>query len=167
MPLIRLFLDISLFTKGPQDSPASTFLLWLVALGNLVVGIVLSVFDVDWTEALIQSAAGLLLLAGFLGGALYLTGKMPRFLQTATAAFGCDSLISAMAIPLLAWAQLMPEAATVVGILLMLLMLWQIAVIGHILRHALSIPFLAGLGLTLAYTAMSYRIMMALFPPID
>jgi hypothetical protein len=166
MPLIRLFLDISLFRKGPQDCPASTLLLWLAMGVNLAVGIVLSLFDMDWVEALVQSLTGFLLLAGFLGAALYLTGKMLRFLQTATAAFGCDSLISATALPLLALAPWLPEAAGVVGILLMLLMLWQIAVIGHILHHALSIPFPAGLGLAFVYTALSYRIMMGLFPPL-
>lgn len=167
MPLIRLFLDISLFNKGPQDSPASPFLLGLAVAANLAVGLLLSLFDVEWDMALLQSATGVLLLAGFLWGLLVLTGKRPRFLQAAIAAYGCDTLVSALAIPLLTLALFLPEVKGVVGILLVLLMFWQMAVIGHILHHALAVPFLAGLGLALAYTAMSYRIMMTVFPPIE
>lgn len=167
MPLIRLFLDISFFNKGPQDGPASTLLLWLAMAGNLVVGLLLALFDMDLAMALLQSAVGVLLLAGFLWAALSLTGKLSRLLKTTTAAFGCDTLISALAIPLLAFAVFSPEAKGIVGLLLMLLMCWQIAVMGHILHHALSVPLLAGLGLALAYSAMSYRIMMTVFPPIE
>ena len=161
MPLIRLFFDIALFRLGPQDCPASTFLLWLALAANLAVGVLLALLDPDWLDALARSVIGALMLAAFLGAALYLSGKMSRFLQTATAAFGCDTLVSVLAIPFLVGAQWSPEAA---GILLLLLMAWQIAVIGHILRHALSIALPTAVGLALAYTAVSYRIIMELFP---
>lgn len=166
MPLIRLFLDISLFNKGPQDTPASTFLLALTVAANLIVGIGLSVLEADWADALVQSLAGSFLLAGFLWIALSVTRKLSRFLQTATAAFGCDTLIGAVAAPLLSGSQLTPEGKGVAGILLSLLLLWQITVIGHIVRHALSVPFMAGLGLAFVYTVVSYMTMMALFPII-
>jgi hypothetical protein len=167
MPLIRLFFDICLFNKGPQDCPASMLLLGLAVAANLAVGTGLSLVETGWIEALTQSVMGILMLAGFFGGALYFTRKLPRFLQTATAAFGCDTLISSLAVPLLIWGQLTPDVKGVAGVLLLLMMFWQITVIGHILRHALSIPFIAGLGLALAYTAASIGIMMALYPPVD
>ena len=167
MPLIRLFLNICLFNKGPQDNPASTLLLGLAIVANLVVAIAMSLFEVSWAEALMQSVMGVLLLAGFLWLALYLTGKRPRFLQTATAVFGADTLISLVAVPLLIWGRLAPDAKGVVAIPLLFLILWQMAVIGHILRHALSISFVAGLGLALTYTVASYEIMMTFYPAIE
>lgn len=164
MALIRLFLDISLFKKGPQDVPASTALLLLTVLGNLAIGIGLAAMDGDLGEAAAQALVGSALLAGFLSAALYLASKTMRCVKTCTAAFGCDTLISVLAIPLLLWGQSTPEAMAPVAPLLMVLMLWQMAVIGHILRHALSIPFVAGLGLALAYTVISYGIIIGLFP---
>ncbi|MGZ8217067.1 hypothetical protein [Methylomagnum sp.] len=167
MPLIRLFLDICLFNKGPQDTPDSTLLLWLAVAANMVMGLVLSLPELGWGEALLQSAIAALLLAGFLWTVLTLSRNGPRFLQTAIAAFGCDTFVSATAAPLLIWSQIDPDMKGVIGLLLMALMLWQIAVIGHILRHALSVPFIAGIGLALAYTAMGYGLMMTLFPVVD
>lgn len=164
MPLIRLFLDIALFNKGPQDGPESRLLLLLAVLGNFAVGLGLSLMEIDWVDAVAQSVVGIALLAGFLWGALSLSSKRPRFLQTATAAFGCDTLISALAVPLLVSMQLIPEAIGLASIFLAFLLFWQVAVVAHILRHALSIPFISGLGLALAYTVVSYGIIMALFP---
>jgi hypothetical protein len=164
MPLIRLFLDIALFSKGPQDTPASALLLALAIGANLAVGIGLAMFQADWVESLLQSLVGIALLAGFLSVALALARKVSRLLQTATTVFGCDTLISVAAVPLLVGSQLSPEAAGVTTLLLMFLLLWQITVIGHILRHALSVPFMAGFALAFVYTVVSYRIMMALFP---
>lgn len=165
MALIRFFLDISLFNKGPQDGPDSLLLLFLAVLTNLAVGIGLSAMDADWPEAVAQAAVAIVLLGGFIWGALFLTSKVSRFVRTSTAAFGCDTLVSILAVPLLVWVQQEPEVAGVVSLLLSLLMLWQMAVIGHILRHALSIPFIAGLGLALAYMVASYRIVVELFHP--
>lgn len=164
MAVIRLFLDIALFNKGPQDSPDSILLLLLAVLGNLALGIGLTAIDGDWAAAVAQPVVGIALLAGFLWVALYLNAKISRFVKTSTAAFGCDTLISALALPLLLWAQSAPEALGLVSRLLLALMLWQMAVIGHILRHALAIPFIAGLGLAVAYTVVSYGIIIALFP---
>jgi len=166
MPLIRLFLDIGLLRKGPQDGPASILLLAFTVSANLAVGTGLAFLEADGAEALAQSLVGVLLLAGFLWVTLNFTGKAPRLLKTATAAFGCDTLISLVAIPILLWARLTPGAPGMAGMLLLVLMLWQMTVIGHILRHALSVSFLAGLGLALGYTVVSYRIMTTLFPPV-
>lgn len=165
--MIRLFHDICLLRKGPQDVPASGLLLGLVVAANLLMGLALSWPDLGWVEALLQSATGALVLGGFLWAALMPSGKTPRFLQTAIAAFGCDTFVSAIAFPLLAWSQIDPDMKGAIGLPLMVLMAWQISVIGHILRHALSVPLIAGLGLALAYTAMSYSLITTLFPVVD
>lgn len=162
--MIRLFYDICLFKKGPQDVPASTLLLGLVVAANLGLGLALSWPDLGWIEAVLQSVTGALALGGFVWAALMLSRKSQRILQTAIAAFGCDTFVSAIAFPLLVWSQIDPDMKGAVGLPLMVLMLWQISAIGHILRHALSVPLAVGLGLALAYTAISYSLIMTLFP---
>lgn len=164
MPLVRLFLDICSFNKGPQDAPASSLLLELVVAANLGLGFGLALMELGWVEALLQTLTGASVLAGFLWIALAVTQKSARFLQTASAAFGTDTFITALATPLLIWGHLDPEMRGAFNLPLLSLMAWQISVLGHILRHALSLPFIAGLGLALAYTVISYSLILSLFP---
>ncbi|SMF96003.1 hypothetical protein SAMN02949497_3382 [Methylomagnum ishizawai] len=163
MPLIRLFLDVALFNKGPRDVPASIFLLGLVAATNLAVALALALLDVDWLEGIAQSLVGIGLLAGFLWIVLVLAHQTPRYLQTFTAALGCDTLISALALPLLVWSRWSGESRELVLTVVTLLLLWQIAIIGHVLRQALSSSYALGLGLALAYMAGSVELMDLLF----
>jgi hypothetical protein len=109
-------------------------------------------------EAIVEG----LMLFGFVYMALYLGKKLPRLQQTATALYACDALVSAAAVPLLAWLLVTPEAKPVY-ILLTLVTLWHLAVVGHILRHALAIPFFFGVGLAFGYVVISYQVMMVLF----
>ena len=166
MPLLKLFLDICLFRRGPQDLPASSFLLGLTVGGNVLVSWLLAGLDGELLPALLQSLLAPAWLALFLWLLLMITQRPGRFIQTLTAAMGSDALITTVAIPLVLVSVAIPETRAVAGLLLFALMLWQMAVIGHIVRHALEIPYLTALGLALAYTALSYRIMMALFPPL-
>lgn len=167
MALIYLFLDISLFRRGPQDCPASWLLLGLAVSANFLVGTLLSLTGSEGLAALGQALLGIGLLAAFLLGALYFTDKLPRLLKTGTAAFGTDTLISLVALVFILLGELIPDLKEIVGMVLLLLMFWQIAVLGHILRHALAIPLLAGVGLSFVYFLVSYRILMTLFPVGD
>lgn len=162
MPLIKLFLDICFFKKGPQDTPASNMLLVLAVFAYLIVGVVLLGLEGNRGEALVEAIVEGLMLFGFVYMALYLGKKLPRLQQTATALYACDALVSAAAVPLLAWLLVTPEAKPVY-ILLALVTLWHLAVVGHILRHALAIPFFFGVGLAFGYVVISYQVMMVLF----
>jgi len=162
MPLIKLFLDICFFKRGPQDTPASNVLLGLAVLAYMIVGVVLLGLEGNWPGAAIEAVAEGLMLFGFLYLSLYLCKKLSRLRQTATALYACDALISAAAVPLLGWLVVTPEAKAVY-ILLTFLMLWHLAVVGHILRHALAIPFFFGVGLAFGYVVASYQVMMVLF----
>lgn len=110
MPLIRLFLDILLFKKGPQDVPGSPLLLGLAAGTDLLAGFALAALETAWLDALLQAITGLGLLTLFLAAALALTGKWSRWLKTASALLGCDALLTSAALPLLGLAQWLPEA---------------------------------------------------------
>ncbi|MDD1649776.1 MAG: hypothetical protein LUO80_05210 [Methylococcaceae bacterium] len=164
MPLVKRFVDICLFRNGPQDLPASRFLLGLVIVLNVLVSVFLAGLEADLPQAMLQSLLAPALLAIFLFGLLKFSKHSNRYTQTLTAGIGGDALITVLAIPLVLISLAIPDARAYMGLLLFALMLWEMAVIGHIIRHAMEIPYMAGLGLALAYTALSYRIMMALFP---
>ncbi|QXP83857.1 hypothetical protein ABZN20_03770 [Methylococcus sp. ANG] len=164
MPLIRLFIEICLFRKGPQDIPPSTLLLWLTAGTYLIVGFILLGLEVEWLPAIIESVAELAMLLGFVWLLLALFKKTPRWQKTATAILGSDVVISAPAIPLVGWTLAVPDAAGI-HLILFGMMLWHVAVVAHIFRHALSKPWTTGLLLAVAYVAGSYSVIMTLFPP--
>lgn len=164
MALIKLLLDICLFRKGPQDIPYSILLLSLTVLWNITVSVALGLIDMGVVQALMQSLLGLSLLLLFLVALLKLMQKRARFVQTLTAALASDALISSIAIFALTLGQSLTGQSAFLGFLLVFLMMWQIAVLGHILRHALSTRFLLGLALSFSYTLVVYRVMMSVMP---
>jgi hypothetical protein len=166
MPLIQLFLDICLFRKGPQDVPASQFLLGLILSLNLLVSAGLLLMEADPGQAIVQAACAMGLMFAFLYGLLKITRLDSRFLQTASAALATDAVFTLAAAPLMGMGQVLPDWQGFLSLLVTALMLWAIAVLGHILREALNLPYLAGFLLALAYTAGSLRIMMAWFPSL-
>lgn len=166
MPLLKVFIEICLFRKGPQDLPESDFLLGLTLFMNVLASVFLASLEVELTRALLQSLMAPAILALFIYGLLALFRRGNRCKQTLTAAVACDALITGLAIPLVFVSLVFPGMRTEAGLLLFGLMLWGTAVIGHIVRVALETPYMTGLVLALAYTVVSYRIMMALFPPM-
>jgi len=162
MPLIKLFFDICLFKKGPQDLPASGLLLALTTAAYLLVGLILLGLETNWTDALVQVLAEAAMLVGFLFVTLKVAGLMPRFLKTTAAMLGTDALISCFAIPLLTW-MMNAQGTQGVYLFLLLLMLWHLAVVAHILRHALSRPLAVGAGLAIVYVIATYQVMLLLF----
>ena len=164
MPLIKLFVDICLFKKGPQDVPVSPLLLILSLLAYLLVGVFLLGLETSWSEGVLQALVEAVMLFGFLWITLKTAGLMSRLLQTATAMLATDALISSLAVPLLTWMVTSPEAKGVY-LFLLLLMLWHMAVVAHILRHALSRTWAIGVGLAIVYVVASYQVMLLLFAP--
>lgn len=162
MPLIKLFLAICLFRKGPQDIPLSAVLLKLSLTIYAVVGLILTGLETGLPEAALQVLLEMGMMLGFVWISLKAAGKLPRLTQTMTAMLGTDALISSLAIPLLALLKGEPPIP-IAHLLLLSLTFWHIAVISHILRHALSQSLGLGIGLAIVYLVASYQIMMLLF----
>lgn len=165
MPLFKLFLDIALFKKGPQHVPASGMLLALTLATYLAVGLILLGLETSWIDALLQVGMEVVLLLGFTWATLAGVKLTARFLQTGSAMLGTDALISAFAIPVLAWMTGGNDSGIPGYLLLMLLMLWHLAVIAHILRHALSCALTVAIVMAIVYIGGSYQIMVMLFAP--
>ncbi len=156
--LLRLFWEVCLLRKGPQDMPWSRELLVLLIL----IGTAVDVFRL-WLADIGLDVGGVLLFALvalglnllFVGGLLTLLGYRARLVQTLTAWFGAMLLISLIDLGLVGVLRLLPELGTGMAMLFQLMVIWSLLVTMHVLRHALSInPVLAGV-LTLGYFLLS------------
>jgi hypothetical protein len=164
MPLMKLFLDICLFRKGPQDAPYSKFLFNLSLGAFLLVDVILGLMQTDWLLVIPQALLETAMLLGFAWITLKSANKLSRLPQTYIALFGTDALISAIAIPLVAAAMIDPKLG-IAQLLLLMLLLWHTGVIAHILRCALSQTLGIALGLAIVYVLFSYQVIIALFGP--
>ncbi|HXH02335.1 MAG TPA: hypothetical protein VNN09_03340 [Candidatus Competibacteraceae bacterium] len=167
--LLNLFLDISLLRKGPQDVPASEVLLRLTLVAYLLSGwLVLWLLGGPFFSALLQALVDLGLLSGLSYVLLFLAGYPERYPQTLTALAGTGTLLGLVGLPILAWLQRvegMREAMALPSLFYLLLLVWNVALIGHILRHALSCPPWRGVAYALGYLLITMMVMGWLFSP--
>jgi hypothetical protein len=167
LKLINAFVDIGLLRRGPQDLPYSRPFM----IGSLVLYVIAGFFFSQVAEppalAMLVSVASLVLLVTLLRLALALRRHLERLVQTLTAFAGVDSLLTLIAWPIWAWIHRASEAEADFGfplLVLFILIVWSIAVYGHILRHALEIPMAAGVGLAILYMVIAETVMSMLMP---
>lgn len=163
--LLRRLLDVALLRGGPQDIPYSPALLVVCAM---VAAAVSYPAIADFSPGGRPGPQILLLLgfnAAFVYAALSLRGLAARFVQTATALFGTDALITAVALPVFRLSGA-PESQTPAAVLAFIgLLLWNLAVVAHIFRHALSIATGAGVLVALGYTFGATLFVQAVLGP--
>ncbi|HHH39477.1 MAG TPA: hypothetical protein ENK50_07875 [Sedimenticola sp.] len=165
--LLNLFVDICLLRAGPQQLPASRFLLLLTLLLSLVTGTLVLVEGFGLFPALAAQALDLLLLLGLMRAALIVRGMGARFLQAGTALFGSSVLINLLVMPLQLAIGDDPAASgfsELAVLLYLVLLLWSVVVMGHILRHAFEIRLAAGILLSLGYFLLVNWLVQALIP---
>ena len=93
--LFRLFVDIAIWRRGPQDLPASITLAWMVTLFYALVSAVqVGMMGWNFRSALLLILLDLGLQAAWLWGLLVFFAKAPRFLQSFTAFLGVGALIT-------------------------------------------------------------------------
>lgn len=167
LQLIRAWFDICLLRRAPQELPASNYLLGLALCCYAAVSLLVSTQSYEFPRALLLAGVDLGLLVGFVWLLLYLQGKVARFNQTLSAMAGTGSIMGLVALPLLVMAS--PETvsgpvpASLVSVWLLLL-LWNLFVMAHIIRHALSTTFLVGVGFSILYAVISMQVITTLFP---
>jgi len=169
--LLQRVFDICLLRAGPQDLPASRFLLVLGVLAYAAVGMVMSTQNLDIGQAVLLVALDGALLAGLLFALLWARDLLERYQQTLTALFGTGAILQLAALPILSWQQAglgddtISPALMAASLLLWMWLLWDLIVIGHILRHTLSTRLPIGVLLALAYLFISYSVTRILFFP--
>ncbi|NOQ37069.1 MAG: hypothetical protein GQ569_14450 [Methylococcaceae bacterium] len=168
--ILRLFFDITLFRKAPQDIPASVILQRTMVFVYALISFLMLYISQPWFEALLQTGVEIALVWFFCAMILYWVGKPARFQQTFTALIGVDALISFFAFPVLsALTTPMPDGSSIPLLAIFVfitLILWHWLVTGYVLHHALSQPLPFGLGVALLYLMVSYQIIGVLFPEV-
>lgn len=157
------FLDLCRLRAGPQDLPYSPFLMLLGTAIYALVGLGVSLLDQRMGLAIISTTVDTLLLLALTWLGLWVRDYRPRTVQTITALTGTGVLFGLMGWPLIAWLQQIGEdTPSSLSLLLLALIIWNIAVIGNILRHALELPMWLGTGVALLYVYTSLRVMSVL-----
>jgi hypothetical protein len=166
--IIRLFTQIALLRRGPQDLPASTLLLVLAISGYLCVNFVVSSAlppDEHWQGPLLVDA--LFTLVWYVA-VLRLLGRPERMLQTVSAVFGLQAVLSPLLIASTWLMRRVGEDAawqlpvTCAGLLLLA---WLIAANSHVVKAALEWPGGASAALVILQMIAAWLLVLALFPP--
>lgn len=162
--LIKLFFDICLLRANPEDLPYSKVLQNLSILGYALVGLVISIMGQSFGNAALAAVVDTGLLVGLAYASLWIRSFLRRSTQTITALAGTGVIFSIVSFPIMVWLQgITNDQPSTVSLLLLILITWNVAVIGHILKSALSIPFWAGIGIAIMYVYTSLRVMSILF----
>ena len=165
-PLASAFLDIALHRRGPEDLPASSFLVALLFPVYLLSGLAVIWIDSGSTSAnvligIIEPCA----LVAFIWIVLVFAGKPARFRQTASAVLGTGIWLNLLAMPLQAWHDAVrtgEEDMTFALFLLIVLVLWSVDISGYILSRALSQPYMVGVLIVVLYFMTTLSIVSAL-----
>lgn len=160
------FIEIALCRKGPQDLPASGFLLALtLALNSTVLAISIFMFQrADVLRGMQQAVLGLASEFLFVWVVLLAFNHSSRMLQSMTAVLGVDTVISLAFIPLLVLMPAVPGQASVfLGVLMLGLMLWGLIALGCILRHAVNVSLALGVAMAFVYNVAVYTLVALVF----
>ena len=175
LAIARPFVEICLLRLGPQDLPASPFLLGIAVAAYLGLGVLVTALHYPFLTAVAISVTGALIFGLLAFVLLSVRGVSERFFQTCAAFAGTGAVLEAAALPLVALLEpVEPEGAeagavagSAAGLILTLpwlaLLIWSWVVGGHILRHALSVRLTAGIGLSIALFWLSTLVIHHLF----
>jgi len=165
--LLRLFTQIALLRKGPQDLPASPILLALTIFGyfviHLVVGTALPPMPGPWINHLILDIVFTFCWYALL---LYVAKKPERFLQTTTAVYGYQTVLSPLLVAAL-WLQRRFEQDSLwqfpVTLVSLALLIWIIAANSHIVKAALEWSMAPSVALVILQTLAGDLLVLTLF----
>lgn len=147
--LMRLFWQLCLFQRGPEDVPHSPPLVAVLVAALMLLSVLIVVLfePLYVVEKLMGSVLALLAWFALLSLLLKFKELGNRLLQTMAACLGTDLVISLISVPL-QLAVMSATAETQLGTVsrfgLLSLMIWDILVKGHIYSGALNISRLQG-----------------------
>lgn len=164
----KQFVDMCRLRANPQDLPHS------VSLGMLTLAIytALSYLMALWVTApdtaMLVALIDVGMLAGLAYSSVWILSLQSRATQLITALAGTGVLWQLVALPVIGMLSGTTEQgaeSTTAGfgyLIFVALIAWIIAIIGHILRHALNMNFLFALGIAVLYVYTSMRVSSAL-----
>ena len=163
--LISLFWNMSCLRVGPEQVPVSLFLRNLALFIYFIVGLSHLAVKLPLWNASLVSLVDTLLLTTMTHIALLIREKPERQTQTVTALAGTSALLGLIAFPVFSMLPAVPEGQLSPSLVLVTLglIVWSLVVTAHILRHALSLPFMAGGFVAVVFMAVSFKVDKALY----
>ena len=165
--LLNLFIDICCFKANPQDIPSSKFLALMMALLYGVLSLSISLIELPLAQSFFSALVDTTLLIALGLVSLWITGKPERREQTVAALTGTGALLQIIAWPILFWLSQTSDSQSTLLMIprwgLLILVIWNIVIIGHILRHALSVALPITVGISVLYMYFTIRIASILF----
>jgi hypothetical protein len=166
--LIRLYSQIAVLRRGPQDVPASTLLLAATVIGyfaiNCAINAMLPPLDGSWLQKLLLDVAFTLAWYALL---LKLARRPERILQTTTAVFGFLAVLSPVLI-VSDWLAQRYQHDSVwqlpFWLISLVLLIWVIAALGHVVKSALEWSGLASVGLVILQVAVENLVAVSISP---
>ncbi|MCC7461993.1 MAG: hypothetical protein IT480_05960 [Gammaproteobacteria bacterium] len=165
--LLRLYVDVALWRRGPADVPGVPLLLGATLAAYLALSMLLSMLlglRGNWPGELVFDAAFTL---GWPWLLLRAAGRRERFVQTACALFGFQLILAPLAVGVQALlpAQAQPGDPQLFALQLAALALqtWIIAAVAHIVRDAFEWPLAAGVALAVFLLVVEVLLMRVLF----
>ena len=165
--LVSVFIDIAFHRQGPDALPASHFLFGLVVSAYSLVGALTLALDRPFAQVIAAIVFHVGLYLTFIALVLAHARRGARFLQTATAALGVETILGCIALPLL----LTGAAGSTDGgisilssVTLLLIVVWSIDIVGFILARALDRAYVVGVMIMLGYVVISMTLGEYLFP---
>ena len=164
--VVRPFIEVCTLKRRPQDLPASTLLLGITLATHTLASILLSTVTLEFWKALMAGIVDTLLVVVLSASLLYLCRLGARIPQTVTAMTGTGTIITLVAIPLFSWSQnaQQGDGSPFAALLVLGVIAWSLAVSGHILRHALSVPYFLGIFIAFGFFWISHSLFITLFP---
>ena len=156
--LFKLFWEICLLRKGPQDVPSASVLFWILLTTGLFVDLFMAVNFVDFQSAILLVITNTLALFAMVAGLLMLFSYRNRIIQTLITLIGTGLIFSVIRIPLMFIFKAMPDHGGMFGFVEIFVLIWSLVVVAHILRHALSTEFLLAGMLSFGYFMVSYQL---------
>ncbi len=155
-PLLKAFIDICMFRNGPQELPSSNWLRNTSLLSYMLLGFLLSASIEPVGKALVSVLLDSLFVTLLAMVPLILMNRPERITQTLTAIYGSNALFCVAIGPLAAIYTLQGnQAGPILASAITALGLWNLAVLGNILRHAFNLPLIAGMAIAITYLAIS------------
>ena len=168
--LVQVFSEIALHRCDPSELPASRFLLSLTFVTCLTVGLI-SLF----ISSPAANLTGFIILESFfylwfIWLVLVVFNRSNRFLQTAAALFGTETLLSIIRMPIVAWVdatRTSGEGSAAGVFVYFLMLLWSIDVAGFVLSRALQNAYFVGVLIVMGYVTISFTLRGYFFPVIS
>jgi hypothetical protein len=166
--LARLYAQITLLRKSPQDVPASALLLVLTALVHFVLNLVLGVLfpSIPGPLALLLVVYTVVTVVWY-AGLLQIVGKPERFLQTTTAVFGFQIVLTPLSV-LSDWLLRRFSEDSVwqfpIALVFFIVLAWTIAVNSHVVKAALEWSTASSVALVILQVIVMQLVLFSFFP---